>query len=301
MSSESMRNDPVPEARSSASAARLAAFGWRTGRRGAAPTSSVEVVASGTWAVARLWSSPCVLTSSPLPPRSIRVVVGVQGEAEVVAGGVGSALRAGQMMVSAGDTPLSTDSSGLWARCEWRLPWRAAQHERFAPHFDRPLPLPVANHALLTSTTNALCGHPALGRSPSAGMLADVLSLIVQSAIVDATGEAMAFTTGQQALFRRAMSVIESRYADSAFDATALAAALHVSSRYLRTVFAVAHTTPRMAIEARRVRAAWTLLGSDDASHGGALTAVARDAGFSTVARMQAALRRSDAPGGRPA
>lgn len=248
------------------------------------------------WTVSRLWNTGGALDALPLPVGTVRVIVGVDGTADVRLGEESVVLAPQQLILLDGKTPVTTENQVLWARCEWHLRSPALLQERFATHFSRPLAMRPGSYALFAAITNTISTTPDMGWSPGADLLIDALSGTVRAAVLDSVGGSLSLSVSQEKLFRDATAVIEARYVDRSFDVTALAETLHVSTRYLRTVFGIIGTTPRAAIETRRVEAAAVLLRAGHKRNRTSLEAVAHGSGFSSVARLQAALRRNTSP-----
>lgn len=253
----------------------------------------MELAWNEGWIVSRLWNTGGALSALPLPPGTVRVIVGVDGAADVHLGEETVTLAPQQLILLDGTTSVTTENQMLWARCEWHLHSPALVQERFAAHFSRPLDMLPGSYALFTAMTNTISTAPSMGWTAGADLLLEALSGSVRAAVLDAVGGSLSLSISQEKLFRDATAVIEARYADRSFDVTALAEELHVSTRYLRTVFAAIGTTPRAAIEARRVEAASALLGTGHKRNRINLETVARSSGFSTVARLQAAPDRN--------
>lgn len=92
---------------------------------------------------------------------------------------------------------------------------------------------------------------------------------------------------------RSAHDVIEKRYADPDFDVAALARAMHLSPRQLYRLYAKVRTTPRAAIEARRLHTATALLRGGDGVAPMIREEAAALSGFTSGRRLAAALRRA--------
>ncbi|MDR6867891.1 AraC-like DNA-binding protein [Microbacterium resistens] len=285
-----------PASASPATQLSLSSLGWHAPESRSAPgRSSAELTSSAAWTVSRAWSTAGALDARPLDNGVSRIVVGVDGAASVRLDHHDALrLEPRQLLLVDGRTPVSTESNDVWARYEWHLRSPALRQNRFAAAFSRPLTLKGGGYALIATMTNVISTHGDLGTSGGAGALLDALSGVVMSAVLDATSDTTALSPTQARLIQEAYAIVETRFPDSSFDVTALAEALHVSARYLRRLFAIAGTSPRAAIEERRVRAAEALLTVTPARSKDTLGNIARTAGFSSVPRLQAALRRGE-------
>ncbi|WP_424937384.1 MULTISPECIES: helix-turn-helix domain-containing protein [Bacteria] len=253
---------------------------------------SVEATAHDSWVVARVWSTAGSLRAKGLDDGWTRVILGVDGMAEVSVNDGSLQIRPHEALFLRADDHVTTTNSGIWARCEWQLHAPTLRQEKFARSFGRALPLQADYYALLTTMTNATSTQPTLGQTGGAGMLLDAFTGVAVAAMLDATGETERLSATQTAILQDARAVIEQRYMDSAFDAGTLASTLGLSARHLRRPFAAVGTTPSRAIEERRLDAADSVLRVTPARSRGTLEQVATIAGFSSARRLRDALKR---------
>ncbi|WP_424937691.1 MULTISPECIES: helix-turn-helix domain-containing protein [Bacteria] len=254
---------------------------------------SVELTQHRSWTVSRVWSTGGVLSSRSLPHGTVRVIVGVDGEAEIRGVQGADRLRPRQLIFVDGVVPLETANRGIWARAEWHLRAPAFTLDRFIAHHGRPLPLPTDHYDLFTTMTNVISTRPSLGQSPGAELLLDVLTGVVTSGVINAAHESASLSSAQVKILRDAYAAIDEHYADATFSVQTLAAHVSVSTFYLHRLFAASGTTPRRAIEARRIRAASVLLNTTNPESPGAYEDVARVTGFSSGRQMRMAFRRN--------
>jgi len=182
-------------------------------------------------------------------------------------------------------------SDGLWAWCEWHLRAPALTQRRVRQQYRHALGLAEHDYALMTAMTNIVSTRSGFEAAGGGSLLLEALAGVALASFTDAADEHPALSATQAEILRRARATIDRRYPDPSFDVSALASDLHISATYLRRIFAAIGTTPREAIEERRIRATESFL-SLSARGRGALTDAARAAGFSSTERLQAALGR---------
>ncbi|WP_424935849.1 MULTISPECIES: helix-turn-helix domain-containing protein [Bacteria] len=269
----------------------LLSLGW-TPLDPAPLRSSAELVTSGSWTIARLWSTAGTLRSSPLEAGTIRLILGVAGAADVTVNRTTLRLEPYEIVLLDGETAVRTESADMWARFEWRLIAPALQQPRFRAHFGRALALSREHYALLTTMSNVISTREAFGVSPGSGALQDAFAGAALAAVLDATDETEELSSSLSRILQEARRVIEARYTDESFDVATLAATLRLSMRHLRRPFAALGTTPAQAIEERRLAAADTVLDHTPARSRDTLEQVAMASGFSSVRRLRDALDR---------
>ena len=272
----------------------LSPLGWVPGvpqpHRG-----SAEYTRGRGWLVARVWSTAGSFDSAPLRRGTTRIVLGVEGTATLRIGGDLVELAPRQMVAFDADTPASTENLGLWARCEWQLRSPALEQSRLVALTKRALPLRLSDYTLLTTMTNTLSTNDRFGSSHGTHLLGDALTSTAMAVMLNAGGVATSLSPTQTSLIDRAVDVIEDEYRDDSFTVTTLARRLSVSPDYLGRLFAATGTTARRAIEERRVAAAKTILSATPVRSATTLAEAARLSGFTTVRRMQEAIRRQQA------
>ncbi|WP_424936758.1 MULTISPECIES: helix-turn-helix domain-containing protein [Bacteria] len=276
----------------------LSALGW-SARRGGDP-SSVELATAATWTVARVWSAPGMLVAHPAGEQIHRVILGVDGAVALVVDGVELTLAPREIVVLPGASTITAESGALWARCEWLLNSVALEHPRLAGHLNTPHRLTAEHYALMTTMTNVISTAPAFGTSAGSRTLLGALAATAATAIVDATGKRIDLSPAQAELVERATDIIEANHRDPDFTVRALFRGMAISETHLHHLFSLLGTTPRQAIEARRVATARSLLALTPRRGPGALGDIAVRAGFRTVRTMQAAIARQERQGGRP-
>ena len=275
----------------------LSSLGWTP--VGHAPyRSSVELVTDGSWLVSRVWSTDGVLDGQGLGPETVRAIVGVDGIGQAHVEGADLELRPRDLLLLRGDTRVHTENAGVWARCEWHLRSPALQHRKFHPHFARPVRLREDDYTLLTAMTNVISTREGFGSSTGASTLHGALSQVVLAGMLSAADETAALSPSQATILREAKAEIEARYADSDFDVASLAASLHISERYLRRVHALTGTTPRLAIEARRLDDADAVLAAAPTRSRSTFEMAALRSGFRSVRHLQEARQRRNRAGG---
>ena len=268
----------------------LHSLGWQP-RAPAPQRSSVELVSTDTWTVSRVWSTGGTLDARPLPAGTTRVLVGVDGAAVLRSADSSGTLSPKRMILLDATDSVSMESENLWAWCEWHLRTPALTQRRVRQQHRHALPLAAHDYALVTAMTNVISTRSGFETAGGGNLLLETLAGVTLASLTDAADEHTALSPLQTEIVRRARATIERRYSDPSFDVSALASGLHLSGTYLRRIFAMLGTTPREAIEERRVRAAESFL-SLSARGRGALTDAARATGFSSAERLQAALDR---------
>ncbi|MDR6866397.1 AraC-like DNA-binding protein [Microbacterium resistens] len=271
----------------------LDALGWEAGPRPPA-RASVERAQADSWGVARLWTTPTVLTSHP-PARGTegyRVILGIDGDASLLVEGQDIALRPGQLIVLDGSLTIRTENRALWARVEWHLRAPLLRHAEFAEHLSTAVPIRTSHADLIATTTNVISTNLQMAQGPGSPYLLDALTGIVAAAIADSTGAPSALTPAQAVIFQRAIADIGERFRDKDLSADGIARSLAVSRGYLHQVFTAARSTPRQEIESRRVAAALALLDASPSGGRGILERVADRSGFSSARQMRTAIRR---------
>jgi len=229
-----------------------------------------------------------------------RVVLAVDGAVALTVDGVEIALSPREIVVLPGTSMITAESAALWARCEWLLDSAALEHPRLAAHLNTPHRLTAEHYALMTTMTNVISTAPAFGTSAGSRTLLDALAATAATAIVDATGKRIDLSPSQAKLVERATDIIDASHRDPDFTVRALFQRMAISETHLHHLFALLGTTPRQAIEARRVATARSLLALTPRRGSGTLGEVAARAGFRTVRTMQAALARQERREGEP-
>ena len=272
----------------------LTSLGWDSHTR--IDRSSVELSRGPTWTVARVWSTAGCLRGARLRSTTHRILLGVDGEAEIVVDDVPLALAPQQLLVIPPSAAVETRSLSLWARCEWHVDSTALDGLHLARHSRTTLALLPRNYALLTTMTNVISTAPAFGTSPGARVLLDALSSSVAAAILDATDTPTSLSPGQAELVAQATARIEQRHTDPAFTITRLAQEMSLTREHLHHLFARTGSPPRQVLEARRTRTARSLLNLAPERGKGTLEEIATASGFTTVRTMKAALARQGDP-----
>lgn len=266
----------------------LAHLGWHADPP---PTrSSVEVARSTGWTVARIWSTSCKLKSQPLPWRTTRTIATVDGAAEVTVNGKTFNLTAGQIIVLGNGDEVTVEHEALWARFEWIL--RSSMSGMRIDAWRTPVAVPDGYQHLLGAITNTLVMAPAIGRTRGAALLLEMLSGTVTSLVASASDLPLTMTPHQIELYDRAIDIIDDQYSDPSFDVQALSKLVPLSVSTLHAVFQAAGTTPRRAMEERRVRAALIDLSKFPVPEKGAFERVALSSGFTSAKQLRSALAR---------
>lgn len=269
----------------------LGALGWAA-RESVSQRASVELTASRNWKVGRLWTANLTLEATSLPRGWVRVLLGVDGHGLLHLGEDRIELAPQQMVLLDGRTAISTMNSAIWARCEWQINTPALQQDRLVEQFKKPLTLDKAHHTLLTAMTNVVSTRNSLGGSWGSGVFGDALAGTVTAAVLEASGTTTALSPTQARIVRTAIETIEERYRDSTFSVSDIATATSISVAHLHRLFAATGTTPRQALEERRLSAADTILAATPARDKGALEHAAEQAGFGSARRLRDATRR---------
>ncbi|WP_424937307.1 MULTISPECIES: hypothetical protein [Bacteria] len=272
----------------------LTSLGWDSRTR--IDRSSVELSRGATWTVARVWSTAGHLHGTRLRSTTHRILLGVDGEAEVVVDGVPLVLAPRELLVIPPPATVETRSRTLWARCEWHVDSTALDGLHLARHSRTTLALLPRDYALLTTMTNVISTAPAFGTSPGSRILLDALSSTVAAAILDATDTPTSLSPGQADLVARAITLIEQRHTDPTFTITRLAQEMSLTREHLHHLFARTESPPRQVLEARRTRTARSLLSLAPERGKGTLEEIAIASGFTTVRTMKAALARQGDP-----
>ncbi len=267
-------------------------LGWEEGAP--APNRySVELVGVGSWTVSRVWSTGGALQALPLPAGVTRVLIGVDGEGDVRSvDGRTFRVRPGQLLLVDGQAKVSTQSAGLWARCEWQLHAPALRQEQFQRHFDHPVELPEGSYALITTMTNAISTSADLANISGADHLLEALTATVMAAIGDARTPSEELTGLQAGHLHAADEAIGAHYTQPSFSVAALASEIAVSTVYLHQIYARVGKTPGKAIEERRARAAHMLMKASPFVTRQTWEEAATASGFTSVRRLRAALQR---------
>jgi AraC-like DNA-binding protein len=254
--------------------------------------SSVEAVRTTAWLVARVWSTPAKLKAQRVVPGTIRTIFTADGSANLSVGGKRFDLNAGQFVMLSETEDLTIENNGLWARFEWIL--RSTMLRDSPRDCGTAITLPDGYQHLIGAITNTLVTAPQIGRGQGAGLLLETLTGTLAAAVATAAGLPTSMTRHQADQYYQAVQVIDARHRDPAFNVQSLCQALAVSMSTLHAVFQAAGTTPRRALEARRVRTAMTEISSRLSVRRGSLDALAKASGFSSAKQMRAAISRHD-------
>lgn len=268
-------------------------LGWRP--LGSPPLhASVEMTAAPSWLVGRCWTTPASLAATPLKQRLQRVIVCVDGEVMITRGSEAPfRLTRQQMVVIDGAVPLTATTSMMWSWCEWQLvtPFHTTRRRDL---FMQPLVLTEDTFNLMANTTGVFCTQPGLSISPGARALTSALNTTLYAAVLDGLGLPNSLSLTSLELLQRALNLIEARYRDSSFSVRELAEALSVHHSFLNRLFAHIDTTPRRALEERRVESARALLEAGPQRSRVTMDNVAHVSGFASVQQMRSALRRAE-------
>ncbi|MDR6868131.1 AraC-like DNA-binding protein [Microbacterium resistens] len=280
-----------PDISPASDAPSLSTLGWTPSM--SPPTRElVELVRAPAWTVARLWTTPTVLDSRALRSGSVRVILGVDGDAALRFGPTKSLLKAQHLIVLEGETPITTENRDFWARCEWHLRAPLFREKRFSRYLGTPIRPSPGFHHLLATTTNVIATNQGFSRSAGSTLMLEALADLVLAAVADDTDAPTVLTTAQKSLFENAVREIDERYRDASLTVSRIAERMAVSTAYLHRVFTRAGTTPREEIESRRVAAASILLDAAPAQDRHVLESIAFQTGFSSPRRMQVAIHR---------
>jgi AraC-like DNA-binding protein len=282
--------------RTSQTAPALQNLGWvpATAKADGRPAlrASVEMVSSPTWTVARLWSTAATLHATPRKAKSHRILLGADGEATVSTGSKNQTLRAQQLIVLDGASTVATKNHGVWARYEWHMQSPLFDQEDVVRHCARPIDIKPEYFKVLTSMANAVCVAQGLNGDPCAPILLSAFASSIYAAIKSSIDGNSMLSPGRSALVAAAQQHIEENYADPNFDVAALVKQLAVSRGLLHRAFAAAGTTPRRALEEKRVLCAISLLDSIPAKGVNTYVEVAEQSGFTSTRQMRNAMAR---------
>lgn len=280
--------------------AHLGRLGWLERQppngRGTNPTSlqsSVEIVTTPTWKVARLWSTAATLQAVPLRPSTQRVILSVDGEATIVVDGHRRTLHPKQLVIFDGSSNLITKNEEIWARFELHLSSPLLNLRQF--RYSQTLPLDISPdfYKLLSATVNIVSVSDAIGDDIAAGLLLNVFSGIIAAAVASAIDEPVSLTPAQRSLVDASERLMNEHLTDPQFDVASISAQLSVSRTLLHRAFAAKKTTPRRVLEGKRVTLAISLLELTPARGLDTLQRVAREAGFSSTRHMHNAFVRA--------
>ncbi|ALJ21915.1 helix-turn-helix domain-containing protein [Microbacterium sp. No. 7] len=265
----------------------LATLGWRPGVGGPA-RESVELVQAQRWTVARLWSTRGDLIGRPLPAGTYRAIVTVEGDATLQSRGRQHALGPRQVILLDGPDLVRTENRDLWARLEWRLRPPVPLRPLLAGCLAMPVTLSEHYFRLLTAITNVTATSHPFG----ADMFLEALSATLAAALSDALGIPHGLSPTRTVQYVDALRLIDEHHRDRTFSVETLRHRMSVSESTLHLVFQAAGTTPRQALESRRVATALAELDAAPDGERPDLADVARRSGFTSVRRLQSALRR---------
>lgn len=254
--------------------------------------SFVELASAPTWTVARVWSTDAILRAKPLPPGSLRVIIGVDGTAMLDSNAIQLRLEPQKMLLLPGSGTATTQNHGLWARIEWQIESAVLGRERLVAHYGKPVSVSAADYALLTAMTNVISTSPSLASSHGAGTLLDALAAVVQSTLLNSTETLAHLTPAQAATIRRAYELTDLHHTDSTFTVARLAASMSVSVSHLHHTIALGGTTPRQLLENRRVTTATALQNAIPRQTKSDAEEIALRSGFSSARALRTATRR---------
>lgn len=275
----------------SARALPLTALGW-SAQTSQPARSSVELTETSTWVVSRLWSTTGVLQALPRPVGTYRIIIGVDGEASVRVGNENFHIVPRKALIIDGGASILTENSGLWARFEWHLRTAVLQQERFSQYLSKPFEMDDDYYQVIAAMTNTISVVPGFAQSHGSGFMFGALTNIITAALINSVGMSDALSSTQSDLLKKATDLIEGHYSDDTFTASAMTARLMASQASIYRVFAAAGTTPRLAIEARRVASAVSLLASAPVRNANTVKGIAHQSGFTSARQMKEAMKR---------
>lgn len=244
------------------------------------------------WRATRLWSSAGTFTGVPLRRGMVRAVVGVDGEGTIRTPAGSAVMHAHTIVALPGDWPIETTQTTPWARLVWEVDYPALQLAGFAAAFARVLSVKEPLWDLVAAITNVLAPSGDQPRSDEDPFLADALGSTLAAALASAAAPMIA---SRPSLYAEAVRIVDAHHRDPALNVTSLAQRLSISAPHLHRLFAYEGTSPREAIEERRVATVHALRQRSDGEL--SESELAARAGFTSVRRMRDAIHRQSAVG----
>lgn len=274
----------------------LAARGWDVYSDARGLQLFGDEITNGDFTVRRFWSTPMALTRRVDPN-----VAGVV-EASLVIEGVGSVKDpdTGEAPFEVGALLLSEPSVALELRTTEptafiQIETRAARvpaevsfhrvlHSASELNGARAVLASIVTALLNSPIEPTMTGFPYFEMSIEAALAAVVLEADMEP---DYPG-----SPAERALFRRATTLIGTRFSDPSFSLEAIANELAVSKPYLQRAFRVAGTTPLQALHRARATRAQQLIAADRRGGREAMENIARQSGFPNARTMRDVIRR---------
>ena len=172
--------------------------GWNAGPA-VSGNAGADVIDQGSWLVARLWSTPATLTSTPLVPGRYRFVLTFDGEATIERRGGTCRVAPRQLVLLDGQDRTVTRNPVLWARMEWHLPLPLLDPSLVAA-VGRVADVPEHYAQLVAAVTNTVSTDPGFADGPGGLHLLPALQALVAGGLADAYGAPPRLTPTQHAV-----------------------------------------------------------------------------------------------------
>ncbi|NQX29866.1 helix-turn-helix transcriptional regulator [Microbacteriaceae bacterium VKM Ac-2854] len=259
-----------------------------------------DEITNGDFTIRRFWLTPATLIRRSAPNTAGIV------EATLVIEGLGSTAdsESGVAPFEVGALLLSEPSEPL--ALTLAEPTALIQIETRAARIPAPLSLHrVLHHAeelngarsVLASIVTALLNSTIEPQAAEFPYFEASLEAALAAVILEADTEvAHPGSPSERALFRRATTLIGTRFADPTFSLDTIASQLGVSKPYLQRVFRVAGTTPLQSLQRARAQRAEQLLATQPRGGRDDFEKIARQSGFPNARTMRDVLRRLKNP-----
>lgn len=254
-------------------------------------TDAVVSVRGIGWGIGRANLPGGRFQTARQPRRVFRIFLLVEGEIVCIVNNRQIPVRAGESISIRSDQKLVVLSKRPWLRYEWLLRSNWPAEERILA-----VPWSPAYQKLFVSVSDSLLEHPEISEDQGSAAIWDVMASIMSSMRATLRGIPVSLTPYREAQYQKAVGTIEELYGDPTFSVEILAQSTGASLSALHAVFKAAGTTPRRAIEERRVRAAFAHLSVLRNRSYETLQKVATEVGFRSVKQLKSAMNRQMGP-----